>query len=833
MDVVQAFFPNELIVEGPVTVGLEEGEVAISIINQTYDCSGETCEVVDECFKAVGIGNLGIHDINTLTPPEGGNFSITDLAGITLYHPDSTPIGPISIADMEACDWITVTCGNSTVEDWETCEPGDEVDCDTIGSYVIGTATCHDDCSGWDESNCYETDPCESDPCGTYGTCTALNGTDYECDCNEGFGYYFDGTTCVNPCDEQDCGPHGECVSIDAENFTCNCESGYGFNGTTCEAMSCGDGTVSGNEVCDTADATPHTCDEAGGYSSTGTLVCESGCMSWDFSSCTPDETLVGDLFVLAGDYFTDTISATEPIAISDTAFIGSFGGGAVDIYSQTMGYQSYTTYSGNDPVVFSYRYDQEGSIVNMTGVQAGFPSEEMADGVLPVGIYTDEVSAMIFDRIMDCSSGTGCVPVYVCLKAIGIGEITVSQLTTLTPPEGGSFHLGDATGIALYHPEATPFGPLEISGMDNCTRNTVTCGNGSVQNWEMCEQGDMVNCDEIGPYVIGTASCYNDCSGWDESNCYETNPCEGNPCGTYGDCNIINETEYSCECDEGQGYYFNGTTCFSPCDGQDCGGHGDCQVLDYDTFTCECEIGYGFTGTTCEAMSCGDGTVSGSEVCDTAEGTTYNCSDIGGYDSGTVVCNPDCLSWDFSSCTPLPELVGSLNVHNGLYNTGTIRQDDITGSQTLAFDGNMGGASIYDYPSGDSSYAFYSGDDITGIGSYRGSIVSDLYNITSIQATAPVTSIQPGLIDVGDPDGMTIMVFNLSYDCSTGECYMIDQCLKAVVYGDMMISNIVELTPPEGGSYTISNANGMTVYHPDATPEGPVSAPEMSNCPR
>lgn len=57
--------------------------------------------------------------------------------------------------EYESSQISTAICGNGVVESGEVCEIGDTIDCGNLKGYKPGNAaTCLDDCSGWDTSNC-------------------------------------------------------------------------------------------------------------------------------------------------------------------------------------------------------------------------------------------------------------------------------------------------------------------------------------------------------------------------------------------------------------------------------------------------------------------------------------------------------------------------------------------------------------------------------------------------------------------------------------------------------------------------------------------------------
>ena len=72
--------------------------------------------------------------------------------------------------------------------------------------------------------------PCSPNPCENNGICISSNGTNFTCDCPNGFY----GDECqINPCSDAPCENGGSCISISETNFTCECE--FGFHGDLCE----------------------------------------------------------------------------------------------------------------------------------------------------------------------------------------------------------------------------------------------------------------------------------------------------------------------------------------------------------------------------------------------------------------------------------------------------------------------------------------------------------------------------------------------------------------------------------------------------------------------
>ena len=152
-------------------------------------------------------------------------------------------------------------------------------------------------------------------------------------------------------------------------------------------------------------------------------------------------------------------------------------------------------------------------------------------------------------------------------------------------------------------------------------------CGNSEIEEGENCDGGTKP-CTEIDEekYSSGTASCKDDCSGYDEENCVEKPVC-GNSVAEEGE-----------ECDGGSvecselGFITGVATCKDDCSG-------------YDTSAC--------------LPQCGNGDLEEGEDCEHAQDEespeTISCHKLSWleYKAGDAVCGDDC-KWDLTACEPL-----------------------------------------------------------------------------------------------------------------------------------------------------------------------------------
>ncbi|HOW51372.1 MAG TPA: hypothetical protein PLV42_04925 [bacterium] len=97
-------------------------------------------------------------------------------------------------------DVIASACGDGAVGGDEACEPGDTADCAEVTTGSTGTATCWEDCSGWDTATCKDTDECAAtkDLCGDpdYAECENTD-AGYRCICTNGYIPTSDELLCV------------------------------------------------------------------------------------------------------------------------------------------------------------------------------------------------------------------------------------------------------------------------------------------------------------------------------------------------------------------------------------------------------------------------------------------------------------------------------------------------------------------------------------------------------------------------------------------------------------------------------------------------------------
>lgn len=158
---------------------------------------------------------------------------------------------------------------------------------------------------------------------------------------------------------------------------------------------------------------------------------------------------------------------------------------------------------------------------------------------------------------------------------------------------------LGTVTRFRIEHNPNGNHPPPAIAAtlsIDNVTANAANwnCGNGTIEGWEVCDGSnlDSTTCADLPNFDDGTLACQGDCLAFDTTACTECGDgtCEGN------------ETETSCP--------------------------ADCGVVDV----------------------CGDGQITGNEVCEPTDLRGQTCVSQG-FDLGTLACAGGCESFDTSGC--------------------------------------------------------------------------------------------------------------------------------------------------------------------------------------
>ncbi len=225
-------------------------------------------------------------------------------------------------------------------------------------------------------------------------------------------------------------------------------------------------------------------------------------------------------------------------------------------------------------------------------------------------------------------------------------------------------------------------FGGGGLSCTADCMLDTSECngcGNGMVEDLEECDGADLGESSTCADVSLGTAmeplACKPDCT-YDFGMCSGcgdaiiTDPEECEPASM-----VLDKDELGDGTCMNQGFDDGLLSCSPGCtyntDGcYNCGdavqqGNEDCDGADFANQTCADFISASMapfdTGTlTClgdcsidtgNCSLCGDGVVTGSEVCEPGllEGET--CSSQG-FDAGVLACNADCTAFDTSSCT-------------------------------------------------------------------------------------------------------------------------------------------------------------------------------------
>ncbi|MFO0632752.1 MAG: hypothetical protein U0168_07880 [Nannocystaceae bacterium] len=172
-----------------------------------------------------------------------------------------------------------------------------------------------------------------------------------------------------------------------------------------------------------------------------------------------------------------------------------------------------------------------------------------------------------------------------------------------------------------------------ELACSRGCTLDTTgcisfMCGNDAIEGAELCDGTDLggVDCIALG-YDGGALACDAGCAAYDPSGCTGLNNC----------CEAQDSGVFGCGDDA--------------CEAAVCGIDAYCCENTWDGI-CVTEA-YSLCPTTC-VTSCGDGLITGGELCDGANLNGQDCI-TQGFASGTLACSGTCDGFDTSACVPFP----------------------------------------------------------------------------------------------------------------------------------------------------------------------------------
>jgi len=162
----------------------------------------------------------------------------------------------------------------------------------------------------------------------------------------------------------------------------------------------------------------------------------------------------------------------------------------------------------------------------------------------------------------------------------------------------------------------------------DEDTNVVAVCGDGKVEGSEVCEKENVINCVEINEklYEGGKAKCLEDCSGWDTLTCDEVFMECGN--SIVEGIEVCDKNTIPCHDIDPEKYESGTATCGLLCDSWN---ESECVLY--------------------KPAECGDGEVTGKEVCEKED--VIDCVEISEilYSSGKAKCLETCNGWDTETC--------------------------------------------------------------------------------------------------------------------------------------------------------------------------------------
>ncbi len=252
----------------------------------------------------------------------------------------------------------------------------------------------------------------------------------------------------------------------------------------------------------------------------------------------------------------------------------------------------------------------------------------------------------------------------FACKSSTGTGETSDSDTVTSGSPECGNGIIEEGEfcdgtvpcwQVGHYYPETNAV------CNDDCTEYNLsacverdpddTCGDGKLDEREVCEMGDTKPCTELpGSYVSGDATCNRTCTGWDLLECSAagTKTCSQiltcvDACAADDAC--IQEC-YDTSSEQGKELYDALDACYQ----EQCPSGAD--KLDCMQEYCADEYYACFP-----SEKCGNGVIDDGEKCEKSE--TIECQELGEnwQPINEAVCNSTCTDWDTYACVDINDL--------------------------------------------------------------------------------------------------------------------------------------------------------------------------------
>ncbi len=377
----------------------------------------------------------------------------------------------------------------------------------------------------------------------------------------------------------------------------------------------CGDGMLTGEEVCDGELFGPdRTCADVGLGSSDEQLACTPEC-KLDFSRCSS----CGDGQVEAPEACEPGTEQSDPDLQGMTCMSLGFEGGQLDC-SVSCVFDEASCFSCGDG-------NKNGNEACDGDALGGLTCAQLTS---PLGVlYEGGELACTEDCELDESDCSVC----------GDGKITGDEVCDGAALGGESCAtLGATTGPLAC---ASDCGAFDTTG---CT----TCGDGMVEGSEQCDGANLggQSCTGLG-FLGGSLSCASTCT-------FDTVSCTGSTCGDA----MITGNE-KCDC----GSIASGCT-VSELDGKGCGDLQAPNGQPYSGGSLSCNSPATCTFDASACLYCGDGQVSGSEDCDGADLQGETCSSQGFVGGGVLACSSSC-GYDTSGCLNTELLATVLNTED------------------------------------------------------------------------------------------------------------------------------------------------------------------------
>jgi hypothetical protein len=336
------------------------------------------------------------------------------------------------------------------------------------------------------------------------------------------------------------------CSSLGYEGGTLACAADCGsYDTSACEGLNCGDGVAGGQEACDGEDLKGESCSSLG-YEG-GTLACAADCARFDTTGCTGDP---------CGNGAVDPAEACDGSNLAgESCASQGFGGGTLSCAPTCDAFVTDGCWRCGDDQIDGTEVCDGTALGGQDCVGLGYDGGTLqcnvtCDGYDEAGCYACGDGVVEGPEVCDGTELGGAT----CADFGFTGGTLACNATCDDFDRSACAGAGCGNGVrepgevcdgdALGGLDCTDFGftggtlacAVTCDGFDTSGCGNPTCGNGVAEVGEQCDQTDLRGMDCAGlnlGYTGGTLGCASDCQ-YDVSGCTAA-ATAGDDCGSAG----------------------------------------------------------------------------------------------------------------------------------------------------------------------------------------------------------------------------------------------------------------------------------------------------------